>query len=272
MSMPSGTVTPHTNVATQHREQHNQSPASVMSFRTASEKNDQVQDVLKQLQGSLSQLGGLVTSVKDHSSRLADTGPRVSDALSEVNEMKHKIHAMEKNSDDQIAQAKRVITDKLPETVYKQLSPSISDFIRAEIERQTKSQVQVQIAQYLPVSLETQAAEIKKEKTHARLALLNAEARRANAQLMPHVVDDTLASYITPNGKKGTSYPSNLRALVSYDQDRLDNLMTEYGLPVYERREDNINRFLHHIGCRFEIFQIPLPNSPIGDAVGIRLS
>jgi len=49
-----------------------------------------------------------------------------------------------------------------------------------------------------------------------------------------------------------------MRALFEYDADKARALVEDYGLPVDNQREKNLNRFIAHIGVLFNVVQIPV--------------
>jgi hypothetical protein len=142
------------------------------------------------------------------------------------------------------------------------MRPQIQEQIRLELTQQIRAAVEGQITEHLPVSLQDQAEESKRQLIEVRNSLLNrwvdlvrcwpifcsrtatslgtrayyfvpvteflafhSEARRSNATLRSTNLDDPLAPVVKANGEESALAPQTLRQLFSYDSTQHARLL-----------------------------------------------
>ncbi|KIM40263.1 hypothetical protein M413DRAFT_73925, partial [Hebeloma cylindrosporum] len=129
--------------------------------------------------------------------------------------------------------------------------------IRDEVSRQVKEQVDIQITDHLPETLQQQADESKRQVDVIRISLQNShvhpqlspfESRMANSFIQITNLSDPLAPILTSQGKTSPLYPPNTRCLLGYDLDSAKGLNKDYELSESEDLSTNLQQFLKHIG------------------------
>jgi len=152
-----------------------------------------------------------------------------------------------------------MVRDQLKGQITEHMKPQIQEQIQTEITLQVTKQVTAQIKDHLPVSLEDQVADSKRQFEVVRHSLINSEARRVNSVLRsPRDLGEQLATVLKADGRKSEFFPADLRSLFSYDLKMSKALAKDYGLLESEVRETNLNRFMSHIGIQFSLIAIPL--------------
>jgi len=109
--------------------------------------------------------------------------------------------------------------------------------IRAQIEIQSQQQIQIQIKEYLPTSLQQQSEECKGQIKELEWSLKNSSvhfgvccitssftkricfsaARRSNARLPVTDLDEPLRVVLKADGTRSRWFPANLKSLCAYD-------------------------------------------------------
>ncbi|KAF8601632.1 hypothetical protein BDV93DRAFT_495491 [Ceratobasidium sp. AG-I] len=190
------------------------------------------------------------------------------DSAAQIHKLRLQLRAQDKKQDQRIADIKHIVKDVLKEQIADHMRAQIQEQIRLEITQQVRAAVQDQMPDHLPVSLQEQADESKRQLIEVRHSLLNSEARRSNATLRSTNLDDPLAPVVKANGEESALAPQNLRQLFSYDNAQARALVRDYGLREHDVRERNLNRFMAHIGVQFNLIPIPVMVDGIVDENG----
>ncbi|KAJ6576835.1 hypothetical protein B0H10DRAFT_2179780 [Mycena sp. CBHHK59/15] len=210
-------------------------------------------------------LGGLQQTFEDlnaKSAELAQMAPNPEDAPNELQALRKQIREQHKKEVKEIKPSRAWRGMKSRFTRGKPEADIIAQ-IRADVAEQVKQQVDVQIQEHIPVSLKQQAAKNRTQLLDARTSLINSEARKKNAGLQIEHLDEGLAKVLKADGTNGKLFPADLRSLLSYDAGDVRELVKEYGLVEDEVREENINRFLSHLGILFQLVCFLWPCVPL---------
>ncbi|QRV97884.1 THP2 domain protein [Ceratobasidium sp. AG-Ba] len=190
------------------------------------------------------------------------------DPAAQIHKLRLQLRAQDKKQDQRIADIKHIVKDVLKEQIADHMRAQIQEQIRLEIAEQVRAAVHEQMPEHLPVSLQEQADESKRQLIEVRHSLLNSEARRSNATLRSTNLDDPLAPVVKPNGEESALAPETLRQLFSYDSAQARALVRDYGLREHDVRERNLNRFMAHIGVQFNLIPIPVMVDGVVDENG----
>ncbi|KAL5638186.1 hypothetical protein ACGC1H_005027 [Rhizoctonia solani] len=216
---------------------------------------------------TLEQLDSNLKALALHAKEVDALGPPP-DSAAQIHKLRLQLRAQDKKQEARIADIKHIVKDVLKEQIAEHMRPQIQEQIRLELTRQVREAVQEQITEHLPVSLQDQADESKRQLIEVRNSLLNSEARRSNATLRSTNLDDTLAPVVKANGEESALSPQTLRQLFSYDSAQARALVRDYGLREHDVRERNLNRFMAHIGVQFNLIPIPVMVDGVVDENG----
>ncbi|KAG6902366.1 hypothetical protein C0995_000928 [Termitomyces sp. Mi166 len=106
----------------------------------------------------------------------------------------------------------------------------ISAWVKSEIALQVRKQVNEQIREYIPVPLQQQVSENKKQIFDIKISLLNSKARARNSTLKTTNLDEPLMALYKLDGNKSNLYPADLRSLFAYDLDTVKELVKDFGM------------------------------------------
>ncbi|KAI0743388.1 hypothetical protein C8Q80DRAFT_1180653 [Daedaleopsis nitida] len=234
-----------------------------------------VRELLGAMKATLGTLDQTFRTLNEQSSQVSSLGPNMQTAAAEILALRQQIRKQEKRQEKRVNEIKRMLKEDIKLQAEEQMRDGIRAQIRSEIVKQVKDQMAAQIPAHLPVPLRTQAAESRQQLAEVKIALDNSEARRANAILRPSPsnMTDTLSVVLKPDGTKSALYPANLRSLFSYENAKMKELLKDFGLHDYGVPEKNLNRFMAHIGIRFEIVPMPAsatsPRRKVGDPIAV---
>ncbi|CAE7131946.1 unnamed protein product [Rhizoctonia solani] len=236
---------------------------------------------------TLEQLDSNLKALSLHAKEVDALGPPP-DSAAQIHKLRLQLRAQDKKQEARIADIKHIVKDVLKEQIAEHMRPQIQEQIRLELSRQIHEAVQEQITEHLPVSLQDQAEESKRQLIEVRNSLLNrpdpisdsvlsifkfifslySEARRSNASLRSTNLDDPLAPVVKANGEESALAPQTLRQLFSYDSAQARALVRDYALREHDVRERNLNRFMAHIGVQFNLIPIPVMVDGVVDENG----
>ncbi|KZW01116.1 hypothetical protein EXIGLDRAFT_638686 [Exidia glandulosa HHB12029] len=221
------------------------------------------------MRGTLAQLGNTFDSLHETSERVAGLGPVV-DSATQIQALRRQMRAQDKRQEARIGDVKHLVRDVLKDQIAEHMRVQIAEQIKEELASQVRAQVAAQLAERLPTSLEQQTEESKRQLAEVRCSLVNSEARRANAVLRANNIEEPLAHVLrSKDGLASDLFPKDLKALFAYDGVAAKKLVEDYGLPVSDQREKNLNRFMSHIGIPFHLIPVPVQDS--ANALGVTL-
>ncbi|KAG8762386.1 hypothetical protein FRC11_009616 [Ceratobasidium sp. 423] len=216
---------------------------------------------------TLEQLDTNLKALAVHAKEVDALGPPP-DSAAQIHKLRLQLRAQDKKQEARIADIKHIVKDVLKEQIAEHMRPQIQEQIRLELRQQIRAAVQDQISEHLPVSLQDQSEESKRQLIEVRNSLLNSEARRSNATLRSTNLDDALAPVVKANGEESALAPQTLRQLFSYDSAQARALVRDYDLREHDVRERNLNRFMAHIGVQFNLIPIPVMVDGVVDENG----
>jgi len=213
--------------------------------------------VLEHMRATLTTLTQTFESLGEQSAMINALGP-CSNPNDQILSLRKQIKTQDKRQETRIAEVKRIVKDALKDQIVDNMKAQIQDQIHEEIALQVREQVVSQIRSHLPILLDEQAEQSKRQLIQVQNALQNSEARRKNNALRAHNLDERLAVVFRPDGTESKYYPATMRVLFEYDAEQARALIEDYGLPVDAQREKNLNRFIAHVGVMFNVVQVPV--------------
>jgi len=217
------------------------------------------------MKDTLLTLAGTCNSLGEQTAQVAELKPNI-DSAHQIKHMRHKIRAHEKKQEERAKELETRLMEVLKEQIYQQLRAELSKIVRDEVENQVRDEVTRQMAIHIPILLEKQNREHRRQIAEIRKNLHNSESRRANSLLKSNNLFDPLHPLLRPNGEKCSIFPRTLANTFSMGLDVSKLLCHEFNLPETESKEGNLNRFLHHIGVGFQMVATPMSagsDSPI---------
>jgi len=97
--------------------------------------------------------------------------------------LRKQVKTQDKRQETRIAEVKRIVKDALKDQIVDNMKAQIQDQIQEEIALQVREQVVSQIRSHIPILLDEQAEQSKRQLVQVQNALQNAEARRTNSAL-----------------------------------------------------------------------------------------
>ncbi|KAK7691726.1 hypothetical protein QCA50_005126 [Cerrena zonata] len=217
----------------------------------------ELKDLLGPLNKTLGTLDKSFEAINKQSEKLSSVGPNINDAEKSLNELTEKVKKQEKKQEVQVQKVKSMIQVDLMDKMGTEMQAFIEEEIKKQIALQVREQVRDQLKEHIPLSLEERVHGSHEQVVRVRHALQNSEARRHNASLETDNLYDELKVVLKPDGTKSTKWPIDLQTMFSYTTAMLRDLMRDYELSDYGSREKNLNRFMSHIGIRFQLVQLP---------------
>jgi len=217
-----------------------------------------IRELLTSMKGTLNTLGQTFDTLNNQSAMVSNLGPTMFDTTQQIQAIRRQIRSQDKKQDARLTEVKKMVRDQLKHQITEHMKPQMDEQIKEEIVLQVSKQVTAQIRDHLPVSLEDQVADSKRQFEVVRHSLINSEARRVNSVLRsPRDLGEPLAAVLKADGRKSELFPFDLRSLFLYDLKMSKALARDHGLVESEVRETNLNRFMSHIGIQFSLIAIP---------------
>ncbi|KAH9940436.1 uncharacterized protein BXZ73DRAFT_98870 [Epithele typhae] len=225
-----------------------------------------VQEFIGTMRATYRTLDATFSTLHDQSARISELGPTTEAVDAEVVLLRDQLSAHQRAQTERVDAIKYILKNDVKRQAAETLKSQIHESIRLEIEREVKRQVDDQIGEHIPVPLPQQREDFQMEIADVRRALDNAEARRHNATIRPSPdsLKDDLAVVFKPDGSRSKLYPANLNSLFAYSALQARQLLRDFELHDDGMLERNLNRFMSHIGIRFEL--VPVPPTPGGSA------
>jgi len=217
------------------------------------------------MKDTLLTLAGTCNNLGEQTAKVAELKPEI-DSAHQIRHMRKKIRAHEKKQEERGEQIKIMLEEVLTQKIADQLRAELGKMVREDVESHVRDEVTRQMAIHIPILLEKQNREHRRQIAEIRKNLHNSESRRANSLLKSNNLFDPLHPLLRPNGEKSSIFPRTLAATFSLGTDVSKLLCQEYNLPGTESKESNLNRFLHHIGVGFQMVATPMSatsDSPI---------
>ncbi|KAI0779934.1 hypothetical protein C8Q74DRAFT_1262046 [Fomes fomentarius] len=223
--------------------------------QTAAVDTPAVRELLGRMTVTLGTLDQTFRTLNEQSAQVSALGPTMESAVEQITALRKQIRGQEAKQRERVDSIKHFLKEELKAKAADEMKDSIRESIRAEVAKEVQAQMRAQMHEHLPVPLEAQARESREQLAEVQYALKNSEARRQNSNLRPSPSNlaDPLAVVVKPDGSQSALYPTDLRSLFSYDDAKARELIKDYGLHDHGVLERNLNRFMAHIGIRFEL-------------------
>ncbi|KAG5715030.1 hypothetical protein E4T56_gene10456 [Termitomyces sp. T112] len=210
-------------------------------------------DATRLVHGMKDTLIGLETNLKTFNEQSASAfisgiNPNM-DRTREIQDLQTRLREHRKTQHRLISGAKRTIREDFKVNIQNRLRQDISTRVKSEIALQVREQVNEQIREYIPVPLQQQVLENRKQISDIKISLHNSEARARNSALKPTNFDEPLMPLYKLDGSKSHLNPADLRSLFAYDLDIAKELVRDFGMEADDHSlQVNYGRFMRHIG------------------------
>ncbi|KAH9927985.1 uncharacterized protein BXZ73DRAFT_90666 [Epithele typhae] len=225
-----------------------------------------VQQFIGTMRTTFRTLDATFSTLHEQSARISELGPTTETVDAEIVLLRDQLSLHQSAQTERVTAIKYILKNEVKHQTADSLKTEIRESIKLEIEREVKRQVDEQIGEHIPVPLPQQREDFRTEIADVRRAFDNAEARRKNALIRPNPdsLKDELAVVSKPDGSRSKQYPANLNSLFAYSAIQAQRLLRDFELHDDGMLERNLNRFMSHIGIRFEL--VPVPPTPGGSA------
>ncbi|KAF5320814.1 hypothetical protein D9619_001964 [Psilocybe cf. subviscida] len=177
--------------------------------------------------------------------------------LDEIKQLLEQISDQDRILKESLAQVQKSLLDETDREATASTETALrtyaAQWIREEVALQVKEQVDVQIVEHLPESLQKQADDTKRQLEEIKVSLRNSESRMINSFIQNANTNDRLAVLLNTDGQKSPLYPANSRSLFGYDLDSAKSLCKDYDLPETDDLFMNFRQFLKHVGTDIEV-------------------
>ncbi|KAF8514643.1 hypothetical protein BU17DRAFT_77019 [Hysterangium stoloniferum] len=212
-----------------------------------------VQDILMTMKGALSALGMTFDSLGEQTSKVAALGPALENAQ-QINILRGHIQQQDLRQEAKIDEIKVLLKDVLQHEIVDHLRGKVAEHINDQIEEQVRAQVEHQLTHHIPVTLQDQVDEHKRQLEDVKRALHNSESRRANSLLRSNHLGDPLHSLLMTSGEASALFPKDLTALFALDGPTAKQLLADYGLSdLGDSREKNLNKLMQFCGVAYQM-------------------
>jgi len=218
-----------------------------------------MKDTIITLAGNLDSLGG-------QTARVAALKPEI-DTAHKIKHIRQKLKSHEIKQDQKMEALKYQLEGALKDKIAEEIRLELGKTIAGEVEKQVRDEVTRQMAIHIPILMEKQNKEHRRQIIEIRKNLHNSEARRANSLLKSNNLFDPLHPLLRPNGEKCSIFPKTLASVFSSGPEVSKLLCTEFSLPETDSKESNLNRFLHHIGVGFQMVATPMSSASDGQII-----
>lgn len=211
-------------------------------------------------------LKGMYGSLEAHTLKSATLGPVIK-AGEEITTLKHRLEKKIAEHDAELAAVRTELENKVKERLQDRLRQCVTDEVRTSVAKKIEKKVEQQLKKQIPQRLLDQTNQHARQMAEIKMHLQNAEARRINATLTRK---ETLRQLIPSHGTSPSPlFPSNIDACLTMSEKKLQQLVKVYELdngspvsPGVTTKEENINKFLDHIGAPFHVLPAPTVTSP----------
>ncbi|KAI0717286.1 hypothetical protein C8T65DRAFT_572214 [Cerioporus squamosus] len=200
-------------------------------------------------------------ALNEQSEQVSKLGPTMDAAKENLIIIRRQIQEHDHSQEGRVAEVRKMIKEEIKVVAGNALRDQIRDQIKLEVAKQVREQMEAQMHEHLPVPLAQQADESRQQIVEVKHACREL-ARRKNAGLRPSPsnLNDPLEVVLKPDGTKSSLYPANLRSLFAYDNAKARSLLNDFGLHDHGVLEKNLNRFMAHVGIRFELVPVSASN------------
>ncbi|PBK95632.1 hypothetical protein ARMGADRAFT_1078333 [Armillaria gallica] len=207
-------------------------------------------------------LQGMYESIEMHTEKSVTLGPVIK-AGEEIATFKLRLKKQIAEHDAELAAVRTELETRVKERLEGRLRQYVTDEVRTSVAKKIEKKVEQELTKQIPQSLRNQTNEHARQMAEIKMHLHNSEARRINATLTRK---EKLRPLIPSHGTLASPlFPTNIDACLAMSGKDLQQLVKVYELdkgslvsPGGISREENINKFLDHIGVR----AVPRPSRP----------
>jgi len=145
------------------------------------------------------------------------------------------------------------IHNELRRKVMNDRNDYVQKQMKAEIAKQVEEQVERQMLDFMPVTLDEQVRGAQECLDRLELALRNSKARDRNGSIkVNHQSDwnEKLGEVFKDDGSKSEHYPFDLSSLFNCGEEKMRMLLADYVIEVDASQHVNFNRFVQFIGVQ----------------------
>lgn len=236
-----------------------QTPGGALSVRSGMSNGPDLMplnELVGSMKGALDHLGGVFDSLGEHTARVASLAPAMQ-AAHQIKQLKRQLAVQDSRQEERVQNLKVLLRDVIKAQIGDHLRYHIHLIIQERVQKEVARRVEEELNKQFPPKLRDQLNRHKNQLEGVKRSLWDEEARRHNALLKDHHLDDPMAPLMMDNGGISTIFPKTLRDLFSTNAEEAKQLAMEYNLPyvegVHSEREDNLNLIMHHFGTQFHV-------------------
>ncbi|KAK0213064.1 hypothetical protein DFS33DRAFT_1269709 [Desarmillaria ectypa] len=222
--------------------------------------------LMRNLKEMNQQLKGMYESIETHTERAATLGPVIK-AGSDIATLKSRLEKQIAEHDAELLSVRKQLETQVKERLEGRLSQYVTEEIRASVAQKIENKVRQELEKQIPQDLRDQTNKHMRQMVEIKTHLYNSEARRINAA---STRKEKLRPLIPSNGRTSPSslFPNNIDACLAMSGKDVKQLLKDYELdkaspvsPGGISREENLNKFLDHIGAPYHVLP-PSNTSP----------
>lgn len=244
-----------------------QTPGGALSVRSGMSNGPDLMplnDLVGSMKGALDHLGGVFDSLGEHTARVASLAPAMQ-AAHQIKQLKRQLAVQDARQEERVQNLKVLLRDVLKAQIGDHLRYHVHLIIQERVKEQVARRVAEELNKQFPPTIRDQVKRHRGQIMGVKRSVWDENARRQNALLKDHQLDEPLAPLMMENGGISSIFPETLRDMFSTSAEDAKQLAIEYGLPHVEggdsEREDNLNLIMHHFGTIFHV-QPPPPREP----------
>ncbi|KAF8320332.1 hypothetical protein DL93DRAFT_1833567 [Clavulina sp. PMI_390] len=188
-------------------------------------------DLVGSMKGTLDHLGGVFDSLGEHTARVASIAPALQ-AAHQIKQLKRQLVVQDQRQEERVQNLKVLLRDVLKAQIGDHLRHHVHLIIQEKVKERVAAHVENQLNKQFPPALREQVARHKRQLQGVKQSLWDSNARRQNAILKDHQLEEPLQPLMKPDGGISWIFPKRLADLFSLDAKEALQLCQEYDLPV----------------------------------------
>ncbi|KAJ8514456.1 hypothetical protein ONZ45_g8009 [Pleurotus djamor] len=213
------------------------------------------------IQSYFSNIEQSLAALSSQSLELSKAGPTIEDVEQQLQPLKKQIDAESVTLDKDIIALKETVRSDLKIQVIDALRDRIQSQVRLEVASQVKAQFDVQIRDYIPISLAEQVEQNKAQIEKVKCSRMNSEARRDNSGIQDTDLDEPFQVILMDNGERSDVWPADLRSLFAYEGSvygsQHESIPVAHSLPTSGTDQELASRLTQH-----DLHQYHFPGHP----------
>ncbi|SJK97244.1 uncharacterized protein ARMOST_00495 [Armillaria ostoyae] len=222
--------------------------------------------LMRNLKEMNQRLKGMYESIETQTEKSATLGPVIK-AGEKIATLKLRLEKQIADHDAALVTVRAELETRVKERLEGRLRQYVTDEVRTSVAKKIEKKVEQELKTQIPQSLRNQTTGHARQMAEIKMHLHNSEARRINATLTRK---EKLRPLIPSHGTSPSPlFPTNIDTCLAMSGKDIQQLVKVYeldkGSPVSPggiSREENINKFLDHIGAPFHVLPAPTVTSP----------